>query len=98
MQQLPTGVTDRAVLSRLLQGAFVGTAAELAQQIRCQERYVWLSVAGLAERGLISAQRNVVGALRMKINTAGRKVHSANQLKYAPTAKERKQGRVSFSA
>ena len=98
MQKLTTGVTDRAVLGRLLQGGFVGTAAELAQGIRCQERYVWLSVAGLAERGLISAQRNAAGAIRMKITTAGRKARSANQLKYAPTAKERKQGRVSFSA
>ena len=98
MQQLTTGVTDRAVLGRLLQGGFVGTAAELAEEVHCQERYVWVSVAGLAERGLISAQRNAAGGLRMKITVTGRLAHSANQLKYAPTAKERKQGRVSFSA
>ena len=78
-------------LGRLLQGGFVGTAAELAEEVHCQERYVWVSVAGLAECGLINAQRNAAGGLRMKITVAGRLAHSAKQLKYAPTAKERKQ-------
>ena len=97
MQQRPTGVTDRAVLRRLLRGEFTGTALELAQEIRCQERYVWLAVAGMASRGLINAQRNPAGMLRVKITKAGRQVHSGNERKYAPTTKERRQGRVSFA-
>ena len=97
MQQPPTGVTDRAVLRRLLRGEFTGTALELAQEIRCQERYVWLAVAGMAARGLITAQRNAAGTLRLKITKAGRQVHSGNQRKYAPTKGERRQGRVSFA-
>ena len=97
MRKPPTGVTDRAVLRRLLQGEFTGSAPELAQEVRCQERYVWLAVAGMASRNLITAQRNAAGQLRLKITKTGRQVHSSNQRKYAPTAAERKQGRVSFA-
>jgi hypothetical protein len=97
MHQPPTGVTDRAVLRRLLRGEFTGSAPQLAQETRCQERYIWLAVAGMAARGLIAAERNALGILRLKINKAGRQVHAGNERKYAPTAKERKQGRVSFS-
>ena len=61
MQKPPTGVTDRAVLARLVQGAFLGSAAELASEIRCQERFVWLAIAGLAEREQVKAQRTATG-------------------------------------
>ena len=97
MQQPPTGVTDRAVLNRLLRSEFVGTAGELATEIRCQERFVWLAIAGLAARDQLRAQRNAAGILRLSITRAGRQTQSSNQRKYAPTAKERKQGRVSFA-
>ena len=97
MQKPPTGVTDRAVLRRLLRGEYTGTALELAKEIRCQERYVWLAIAGMASRGLITAQRNPAGTLRLKITKAGRQVHSGNASKYAPTTKERRQARVTFA-
>lgn len=97
MQTAPTGVTDRAVLTRLLTGRFLGSAPELAAEIRCQERFVWVAIAGLAERDLVKAERTASGILRLTITRAGRQAQSANQRKYAPTAKERKQGRVSFA-
>ena len=97
MQQPPTGVTDRAVLKRLLTKEFRGSAAELAAEIHCQERFVWLAVAGLSARALVNAKRTQSGILQLSITRAGRQVQSANQRMYAPTKQERKRGRVSFA-
>ena len=69
-----TGVTDRAVLMQLEHSDFLGSIALLAQRTGTQERYVWTSVAGLAARELVRAQRNGRGLIRITLTTAGRAV------------------------
>lgn len=67
-----TGVTDRAILVYLDDSDFVGSVALLAQRTGMQERYVWTSVAGLATRELVQAQRAGRGTIRITLTRAGR--------------------------
>jgi len=69
-----TGVTDRAILFYLAGTQFLGSVALLAQRTGTQERYVWTSLASLAARELVTAQRSGREVIRVTLTREGHAV------------------------
>lgn len=74
--QRRVGVTARQVLALLIVRDFNGSVRELARNVSALERNVWLAVAELANRELVTARRTGTDGLALKISRAGRQAYA----------------------